>query len=46
MLGDPEIYVGNPVNSFILIKKLTKDLQKFIDTVNQIDQLKSNFDVI
>ena len=33
-------FIGNPVNSFVLIKKLTKDLQRFVDTVNSLDKLK------
>ena len=35
-----EKFVGNPVNSFLVIKKLTKDLQKFVDTVNTLERLK------
>ncbi len=37
---NPENFIGNPVNSFLLIKKLTKDLQKFVDQVNSLEQLK------
>ena len=38
---EPEKFVGNPVNSFLLIKKLSKDLQRFVDTMNSIENLKS-----
>jgi hypothetical protein len=37
---NPENFIGNPVNSFLLIKKLTKDLQKFVDQVNSLEKLK------
>ena len=39
-IDNPERFIGNPVNSFLIIKKLTKDLQKFVDTVNAIEKLK------
>ncbi len=38
--SNPENFIGNPVNSFLLIKKLTKDLQKFVDQVNSLEKLK------
>lgn len=38
--SDPEKFIGNPVNAFLVIKKLMKDLQKFVDTVNSFDKLK------
>ena len=40
-VDDPEKFIGNPVNAFILIKQLTKNLQIFIDTLNNFDHLKS-----
>jgi hypothetical protein len=40
-VDDPEKFIGNPVNAFILIKQLTKNLQIFIDTLNIFDHLKS-----
>ena len=40
-VDDPEKFIGNPVNAFILIKQLTKNLQIFIDTLNNVDHLKS-----
>lgn len=32
--------VGNPVNAFLLIKLMVKDLQKFVDSLNTLDELK------
>ena len=32
--NNPENFVGNPVNSFLLTKKLTKDFQQFQKMVN------------
>jgi hypothetical protein len=40
--GD-EDFIGNPVNAFLLIKKTTKDLQAFVDTLNTKEQLKGDF---
>lgn len=40
---DPEIFVGNPVNAFLLIKHLAKDLQNFVNILNNIEKLKSKF---
>ena len=37
---DPENFIGNPVNALLLIKKLTKDLQKIVDTMNTYSRLK------
>jgi prolyl 4-hydroxylase len=43
---DPEKFIGNPVNALLLIKKLTKDLQKIVDILNTYSQLKSVVDEI
>ncbi|RNA10195.1 prolyl 4-hydroxylase subunit alpha-2 [Brachionus plicatilis] len=32
--------VGNPVNAFLLIKLMVKDLQNFVDSLNTMDELK------
>lgn len=42
--NDPENFVGNPVNSFLLIKKIYSDLEKFVDTLNNFDRLTSMID--
>ena len=39
--SDPEKFIGNPVNSFLLIKQLNVDLQLFVDTLNNFEKLKS-----
>ena len=31
---NPDLFIGNPVNSFLLLKKLTKDFQMFVDSLN------------
>ena len=33
-LKDPEAFIGNPVNSFLLTKKLTKDINELESTLN------------
>lgn len=38
---NPERFVGNPVNAFLIVKQLTKNLQSFIDTLNNFEHLKS-----
>lgn len=38
--GDPDRFIGNPVNAYLVIKQLMKDLQKFVDTVNTYEKLK------
>ena len=43
---NPDNFVANPVNSFLLIKKLTKDLQKFVDKVNSLEKLKGKMKFI
>ncbi len=37
---DPDNFIGNPVNAFLLIKKLHKDVIKFIDTLNSTKLIK------
>lgn len=32
--NDPENFIGNPSNAVLLIKKLTKDLNKIVETIN------------
>lgn len=32
--------IGNPVNAFLLIKLMVKDLQNFVDSLNTMDELK------
>ncbi len=39
--SDPEKFIGNPVNAFLLIKQLSVDLQLFVDTLNNFEKLKS-----
>lgn len=39
-ISNPENFVANPVNSFLLIKKLSTDLQSFVDIINSYEQLK------
>ena len=41
-----EDFVQNPVNSFLLIKKTNKDLQKFVDTLNLGEKLKGYYSFI
>jgi hypothetical protein len=36
---NPEDFISNPVNSFLLIKKLNADLQEFINLLNNHDRL-------
>jgi prolyl 4-hydroxylase len=43
---DPENFIGNPVNALLLIKKLTKDLQRLVDTLNTYAKLKVIVDEI
>jgi hypothetical protein len=38
--SDPEKFVGNPVNAFLMIKKLSKDLQTFVDDISNFQQTK------
>lgn len=38
--GNQANIVGNPVNAFLLIKLMIKDLQKFVDALNTLDELK------
>jgi len=40
-INSAENFIANPVNSYLLIKMLTKDLQNFVDILNNFDQLKS-----
>ena len=42
---NPENFVGNPVNSFLLTKKLTKDFQQFQKMVNssEIESIIFNY---
>lgn len=35
-----EKFIGNPVNAFLLLKKLHKDLEKFMDTLDSSKILK------
>ena len=35
-----EHFIGNPVNALLLLKKLTKDLQQIVDTLNTFSKLK------
>lgn len=37
---DPNRFIGNPVNAFLAIKMLMKDLQWFVDSVNTYEKLK------
>jgi hypothetical protein len=37
---NPSNFVGNPINSFLLIKKLTKDLDELTNTMKKYN--KSN----
>ena len=37
---DPKKFMGNPVNSFLVIKLLTKDLQMFFDFFNSMQESK------
>lgn len=39
---DPNRFIGNPVNAFLAIKMLMKDLQWFVDSVNTYEKLKGN----
>ena len=41
-ISNPENFVANPVNSFLLIKKLSTDLQNFVDIINSYEQLKGS----
>jgi hypothetical protein len=43
---DPEKFIGNPVNALLVIKKLTKDLQRIVDTLNTYPMLKNIVDEI
>ena len=36
---NPDIFIGNPVNSFLLIKLLSKDLEKVVDSLGSFDKL-------
>ena len=38
---DPEKFVGNPVNAFLMIKNLQKDLQMFVDDISNYHQTNS-----
>ncbi len=38
--SDPEKFIGSPINSFLLIKQLSVDLQQFVDTLNNFEKLK------
>lgn len=35
-----ENFIGNPVNAYLLIKLMVKDLQNFVDALNTMDELK------
>ncbi|CAF0718005.1 unnamed protein product [Brachionus calyciflorus] len=37
---DQENFIGNPVNSFLVLKLMVKDIQRFVDLLNTIDDLK------
>ena len=40
---NPKKFMGNPVNSFLVIKLLTKDLQMFFDFFNSVQESKGSF---
>jgi hypothetical protein len=47
--NEPEHFIGNPVNALLLIKKLTKDLQNIVDTLNTYSKLKGkpvNYEIL
>ena len=39
---NPEAFIGNPVNSFLLIKQLSIDLKLFVDTLSNFEKIQSN----
>ena len=39
---DPEKFIGNPVNAFLMIKTLNKDLQFFVDGISNYNQINVN----
>lgn len=43
---DPKKFMGNPVNSFLVIKLLTKELQMFFDSLNTAQESKEFMDRI
>ena len=36
---DPAKFIGNPINAFIMIKMLKKDLQTFVDSINNYNMI-------
>jgi hypothetical protein len=39
---DPQKFIGNPVNAFLMIKTLKKDLQFFVDGISNYNQINGN----
>ena len=43
---NPDTFIGNPVNSFLIIKLLSKDLEKVVDSLGSFDKLTGLLDNI
>lgn len=39
---DPEGYIGNPVNAFLLVKKLNREIAEFADILYSFSPVEGN----
>ncbi len=39
---NPEAFIGNPVNAFLLIKQMSLEIKSFVSLLNNFEKLKGN----